>query len=97
VEQSEAAPKDAWSELGEQVKFAKEIVEGKHKKKLEKQDRLIKEYDQRIQIAEAQGEQYVHLYNKAKSQNAMLLKKIEELENNLHAVTSGDSVDHAAL
>lgn len=95
-EKEEAHASDAWTELKKHALLVKEIVENKHKRKLERQEKQIKEYELRIQAADEQGDTYASLYNKAKAQNALLLKKVEELETALHSITSGESIDMSA-
>jgi hypothetical protein len=95
-EEKEDVHADAWTELKKHAMLVKEIVENKHKRKLERQEKQIKEYELRIQAADEQGDTYASLYNKAKAQSALLLKKVEELETALHSITSGESVDMSA-
>lgn len=79
---------DPWEEISKQLTSTREIVDAKYKRKLEKQNRILQELEARFVTVEEQIQDYKSLWVQDRDHNVELLKKLEELESSIHAITS---------
>eukprot|EP00475_Leptophrys_vorax_P011681 TRINITY_DN18224_c0_g1_i2.p1 TRINITY_DN18224_c0_g1~~TRINITY_DN18224_c0_g1_i2.p1 ORF type:complete len:148 (-),score=48.08 TRINITY_DN18224_c0_g1_i2:3-422(-) len=81
---------DPWQDLSIHLNTTRELVEAKHKRKMEKQFKTIAELEARLAQANAEITQFRELHNRDRTQNVELINKIAAMETSIHSITTND-------
>jgi DNA-binding protein H-NS len=81
---------DPWQDLATHMGITRELVELKHKKKVDKQAKSIAELEARLAQTNAEIQQFKELLSKEKAHNVELVNKISEMETGVHSITTND-------
>lgn len=93
---SSSGPVDPWNEVTHQVGLAREALEGRWKKKIERQEKLVKELEETLDKINKEITKFDEMHQKEVARNTKLVVLVEDIEAKLHSITSSKPKSNAS-